>query len=398
VKKHTGGLTSYLNQTTQKMVDSLDHANQITELDIQVLEQNERNFYGIREIESLAAMILTSGYIEPLEVKSLENGKFKIIAGHRRRAAVALLIEKGKRINPKVPCIIKTFEAKGCLSAEEIESCCLIFSNLGQRQGRTVSEKLEEVHQLEPIARKVYEEERNKGNLKGDFRRFFAEEFLNTSASSLQRLLSLEKLIPEARLAVDTGVLSETAAAKLAALSQEEQDEYMFKLKAGEANGAVKDIPAKDAFEIDQEQEEVDTLQEQELVNTSFEKNGDIEDISGGREPFMQAESEQESESVEENSEIPASADEKFFQEEKIDLEQLEQEGQQKLFIKSESVPQFDDAQAEANSWVLESLSSLLEQAIKMMAKEKQNGNEKLAAQWDVRRAKVALLMAVIKE
>lgn len=379
MKKHTGGLTSYLNETTQEVAvkDFSIDTNKIVEIDVHDLEQNESNFYGLRSIASLAGMISTSGYIEPLAVKAMTNGKYKIIAGHRRHAAVLLLLEKGERINPKVPCVIRNFEANGCLSSEEIEMCCLIFSNSGQRQERTISEKLEEVYRLEPIARKVWEEEKAKANIEGNFRKFFAEEALNTSSSALQRLLSLEKLTPIARKAVDDGKITETAAAKLASISSEEQNAYLERLDAGEATGTIKDIPVP--------------------TPNHEERDAPIGRLS---DSFGQDENTKDTCDKPKSESISVSPVENSFSAEKkreINEDQLVKEGQQKPFVKADTIPNFNDADTEADSWVLQSLHSMLELAIKMIAVEKSKGNEKAAAQWGVRRAKVALVMATIK-
>ena len=123
-----GGLTKYLNSATL-------NANKlsITNIDIEQIAENANNFYGLRDIEELASMIATSEYIEPLEVVPAENGSYRLIAGHRRRAAISLLISQGLRESKEVPCIIRNFSPANGLTADEIETINLIFSNRGQR-------------------------------------------------------------------------------------------------------------------------------------------------------------------------------------------------------------------------------------------------------------------------
>lgn len=409
MKKHSGGITSYLNQTTQKAIDQTVTVNQIVDIDIKLLETNTSNFYGLRDLESLAGMIATSGYINPLEVKQLENGKFKIISGHRRHAAISMLIEKGERIDPKIPCIVRDFEAKGPLSADEIERCYLIFSNRGQRQFRTVSEKLEEIRLLEPIAHKIWEAERKNGAIEGNFRSYFADE-LNMSSTSLHRLLSLNKLVPRALKAVDDQLITETTAAKLATLSEEVQNLYLDKLEAGQLTSTLRDIEQM----IEHSKEENDssktdafekTCSEESSMNSSATSPNPLEEEN---HHFTKA----EVDSI------------KSTEQEGLSEKDLEAQGQKKLFQQKENVqdegnvesplvadeknksqlemkdilPKFDDADKEADSWVLQGLSGMMEEAIKMIALEKAKNNEKAAAQWDVRRAKVALVMAVLNE
>lgn len=429
MKKHTGGITSYLNQTTQKVINTAAAINQLVDLDISLLETNESNFYGLREVESLAGMIATSGYINPLEVKSLETGKYKIISGHRRHAAISLLIRNGERIDPKIPCIVRDFEPKGPLSAEEIERCYLIFSNRGQRQYRTVSEKLEEIRLLEPIAHKIWEVERQTGNVEGNFRSYFAEE-LNMSSSALQRLLSLKKLIPEAMEAVDNRSISETAAAKLASLSPAEQKTYLDKLQAGEVTGTTRELsqtaenPATqnesskietivdpDTVDAAPTQKEEEAMQEMcDDPKTSAESLSGVEESleNDGQEKLF---SKPETISHEDPSPAPA-YNEEPSRAEKVDKPSIQaQESkeaeafvneqnkvQEKSPLKSAAIPQFEDAEEEADSWVLQGLMGMLQQAIEMIASENSKGNKTAAAQWDVRRSKTALLMALLKE
>jgi ParB-like nuclease domain. len=437
MKKHCGGITSYLNQTTQKAIEQSVVLNQIIEIDINLLETNNSNFYGLRDLESLAGMIATSGYINPLEVKQLENGKYKIISGHRRHAALSMLIENGERIDLKIPCIVRDFEPKGPLSADEIERCYLIFSNRGQRQYRTVSEKLEEVRLLEPIARKIWESERKTGYIEGNFRSYFSNE-LNMSATSLQRLLSLNKLIPKALEAVDAQVITETTAAKLATLSEEEQHLYLTRLEDGEITGKLRDIEQM----IDHSKKEDVSNQTNSTKNLNSDEAPTDEisnkEICSENERHTVNEDAQKSSFIDERNpsenELEKQGQEKLFQqtegsfqtnESKIadeeDVKSEESEGTTAAYRRDNSgqkvmqfepigteetsknqmqdiLPKFDDADKEADSWVLHGLSEMMEQAIKMIALEKANHNEKSAAQWDVRRAKVALVMAVLNE
>ena len=58
---------------------------------IEKLESNSQNFYGLRDIDSLVALISVSHLIEPLTVSAKDDGKYTIISGHRRHAAVVIL-------------------------------------------------------------------------------------------------------------------------------------------------------------------------------------------------------------------------------------------------------------------------------------------------------------------
>lgn len=62
------------------------------------LVPSEDNFYSIREIEELKAAIEIAGKVlQNLVVVPLDGGKYKVIAGHRRRLASISLVEEGNR-------------------------------------------------------------------------------------------------------------------------------------------------------------------------------------------------------------------------------------------------------------------------------------------------------------
>ena len=194
-------------------------------------------------------MIAVSHMIEPLTVTKQDNGKYMLISGHRRRAAVQKLLEEGTYTERKLPCIVK---ARKKIKIEEengettefdenaVEMLNLIASNRGQREERTVDEKLQEVKYLEAFAKAIYNQ-KDRGN-RGRFRTFFAEEILNISTTQLHRMKSMEKLTEKVRKAMDEGKISESVAAEFATMTTEEQDTCLEKIINGEIKGTVQDI------------------------------------------------------------------------------------------------------------------------------------------------------------
>lgn len=78
---------------------------EIVHIPIEKLIPHEKNFYGLRDIDSLAGLISVSRYIEPLTVVPRDDGNYTILSGHRRRAAIAALIDT-ENFSSEVPCII----------------------------------------------------------------------------------------------------------------------------------------------------------------------------------------------------------------------------------------------------------------------------------------------------
>lgn len=82
--------------------------DQIEYIDIGLIDSDPGNFYELRDIPDLAGDIETVGLQQPLLVRPGEDGHVVLISGHRRRAALQLLVDEGKERFRQVPCIRKT--------------------------------------------------------------------------------------------------------------------------------------------------------------------------------------------------------------------------------------------------------------------------------------------------
>lgn len=101
--------------------------DQIEYIDIDLIDSDPGNFYELRDIPDLAGDIETVGLQQPLLVRPGEDGHVVLISGHRRRAALQLLVDEGKEQFRQVPCIRKT---GGNPLVYEMQ---LIFANLHTR-------------------------------------------------------------------------------------------------------------------------------------------------------------------------------------------------------------------------------------------------------------------------
>lgn len=81
---------------------------QIEYIDIGLIDSDPGNFYELRDIPDLAGDIETVGLQQPLLVRPGEDGHVVLISGHRRRAALQMLVDEGKERFRQVPCIRKT--------------------------------------------------------------------------------------------------------------------------------------------------------------------------------------------------------------------------------------------------------------------------------------------------
>ena len=246
MKKHNGSMMAYFNTATQNAAvqRSVYHVENI---DAEKIIPNEKNFYSVEGIEEMANSLAVSGHMSPLEVVANGDGTYRLISGERRLSATLCRIRRGEIDKAELPChVLPAFEAKGALSAEQVEMLSIIFAN-NYRQ-KTVLDQLNEVKQLEPIARSIYQEAKEKGDLTDEnganmkFRTFFAEHILSISKSALQRLQVLLQLTDEARKALEEGLIGKSVATELAALSKEEQDGFVASIRAGECTGTRTDL------------------------------------------------------------------------------------------------------------------------------------------------------------
>ena len=181
-------------------------------VDISLLKDNPKNFYGVRDVEVLADQIAVSNYLEPLMVVE-EIDHFVIISGHRRKAAIQKLLENGRWKGHSVPCIVLPAGCSDDLSQDQLRHLQLINANRGQRRRLSRQELLEEVNQLKSLARAMYE----KADIgaRGKFRQYFAN-FLGVSESRLQRLQQYQNLTPEVQDAIEDGTITEQNALRMA--------------------------------------------------------------------------------------------------------------------------------------------------------------------------------------
>ena len=200
MKKHRGSIINYLNATTQNAAQT-ESAYHVEKIDAERIIPNEKNFYSIEGVEEMANSLAVSEHMPPLEVVDNGDGTYRLISGERRLSATLCRIRRGELEKATLPChILPAFTAKGALSAEQVEMLHIILAN-NYRQ-KTALDQLNEVRQMEPIARAIYEDAKEKGalaesegsSLNMRFRTFFAKEILDISEAKLQRLQSLTKL------------------------------------------------------------------------------------------------------------------------------------------------------------------------------------------------------------
>lgn len=188
--------------------------DQIEYIDIGLIDSDPGNFYELRDIPDLAGDIETVGLQQPLLVRPGEDGHVVLISGHRRRAALQLLVDEGKERFRQVPCIRKT---GGNALVYEMQ---LIFANAHTRV-LTNAEIGRQAARLEEI---FYQLKEQGYEFPGRMIDHVAEA-CNIKRAKLGRLKKIEAhLAPCYKPLWDAGDLPEDTADALAGLPQAVQE------------------------------------------------------------------------------------------------------------------------------------------------------------------------------
>lgn len=350
-------------------------------IDIDLLVPNPNNKYRITDVSQLAGyMVANDFHVEPIEVMSIENGKYMIIAGHRRRAAWEMLLSKGETKERRLPCRICSFadeslsykdengaEQTDVITADQKAIVRLILSNLGQRKTKTLEEEVWEIEQLTPYARSLYNETREKANGSiGTFKNFFAKEILQISPSALQRKRGLARLSEDAQKALyEEGIINESVAIEISGLPDDEQDRYVNGVRSGEISPNVMDA--------------------REFKKGSTSGEGTAQE---GSEPEKKMDSEgvtEDEASSKEDDDVHETQDEGVYEENKNSANMTKPQIPPSIPVPKD----IKDPEAEAREWFLKSLELIMEDAEKKKLECEANGDEVGEAQWGIRWAVV---------
>lgn len=257
-------------------------------LEVGQIIPNESNFYEMTEIEELAEDIERQGLMSVLVVTE-DNGEFHLISGHRRLAAVKLLIDEGRRKSTTVPCYIKSAK-----SADETQ-LDLIMLNATQRK-YSDSDTMREYEELERIFKAM---EQAGKPVKGKIRNNIAR-VLNVSPAQIGKIDNIKhNAIPDVEQAVKSGEMSISTANEVAKLAPEQQKE-IIESKPDISHKEVKEIQKtspKPPKPKNKEPEKVapPPVDEDERTTESAEeisKPPTIEDAPASCEPLILSETE----------------------------------------------------------------------------------------------------------
>lgn len=182
-------------------------------IDIDELHDSPSNFFRMDHIDELADAIHGQGGVKDnLVVTPLDSGGYMIVSGHRRKAAVRLLLERGDQISRLLPCLVQHYETQDDLDLD------LILLNVTARQ---LSDN--EIWQSYQRLDQYLKRKKANGVKFGSMREELARQ-LKLSSSQVSKLQhissSAEPIIQEA---VADGTISINTANEIAKLEPEQQ-------------------------------------------------------------------------------------------------------------------------------------------------------------------------------
>ena len=197
-------------------------------IDVGDLVPSENNFYSMPAIEELARLIeLAGGVKQPGLVVPMGGGKYKILAGHRRRLASIFLVEQGKKEYRQMPCMVEEVKQEEAGTPEEraeadelrqIDEEILLIATNGQRE-KTDWDKVQEATRL----RELLERKRRFRRVPGKTRELIAKE-LGTTPAQVGRYESISKrLLPDFKEEMEAGKMGISVAYELSTLPEQAQ-------------------------------------------------------------------------------------------------------------------------------------------------------------------------------
>lgn len=203
--------------------------DQIEYIDLDRLESDPNNFYEISGVAELASNIQIFGLQQPIRIRGAADGRFVIVSGHRRRAAIQYLVDEGFESFRQVPCIRERMD--GSPAFQELR---LIFANSDTRK-LTAAEIAKQAERVEML---LYQLKEEGHEFPGRMRDHVAEA-CKVSKSKLARLKVIrDNLSADFKAAFESNALPEQTAYILAQFPLEFQRRLFRVSSVKDLNGS----------------------------------------------------------------------------------------------------------------------------------------------------------------
>lgn len=202
---------------------------QIEYIPIGQIEADPGNFYDLPKLEELANSITIIGLQEPVVVRPVEDGRYRIISGHRRTAALRILIDRGEH-DDKVMCIVER--------QQESEALTQLKLIMGNSENRVLT-SAEQARQVEETQQLIYQLKQEGFDFPGRVRDYVSD-ICKISTGKIARLNVIRnQLIPNFMKLWEAGTINDSVAYILAGHTPKRQ-KAVWSAQTGDGKKAFK--------------------------------------------------------------------------------------------------------------------------------------------------------------
>lgn len=209
-KNYVGRFLSGVNVDTGR--DKIEY------IPIGMINPDPENFYELSGLDGLASNIALCGLQQPLRVRPDPDadGQYRILSGHRRHAALKLLIAEGREDLNEVACIVE----RAAFESPEMTKLKLIYANSNTR----VLSPAEQAKQIQQVQDLLYALKEQGQDFPGRMRDHVAE-ICRISTGKMARLKVITNgLAPSLKADWESGKLKESVAYELARIPEADQE------------------------------------------------------------------------------------------------------------------------------------------------------------------------------
>lgn len=211
-----------------KDVSNLDTTRkQLEYIPLDQIDSDPNNFYSLDGLDALADNIATVGLQQPILVRKQDNGRYMIVSGHRRRAAVEILAKDEPERWSEIQCIVEQDAVSPAL-----QQLRLIYANANTRS-MSSAELGEQAAQVEKL---LYQLKEEGYEFPGRMRDHVAEA-VNASKTKLARLKVIRENLADCWMPFyKNNTIGESTAYELAHMPKEWQQIYYSERTAMKSN------------------------------------------------------------------------------------------------------------------------------------------------------------------
>lgn len=241
--------------------------------DIYDLIPSKDNFYSTDSVEDLKQSIELLGILQPLLVTNEEDGKRRIIAGHRRRLAIMQLVDEGKERFRYVPIMVKP--TKDAI----IDRLALIMTN--RFREKTDWEKMTEALETEKLVLELKEQMDIPGRT-----RDLLSEIVDASPAQLGRYKAISNnLTAELMAEFKAGKIGVSIIYEVSGMDKEWQLRALQIYRENEDTLTLPDIKA-----LKKQQEEARQIPGQQDTQEATQEAAEAEEMQQGEEVTAETE------------------------------------------------------------------------------------------------------------